>query len=186
MHVKYEVESTSGVSSAFDLAAAKNYLKINNNADDDVIQLLINAIVAHAERFTGYNLQEKVWSVYRSHFHPEMEIRLTDVLSIESIEYQNTNEITTLIDPSTYYLMSIDHFSKIVAKSDWPTDIGYWVGYPVHIKLTTGVNRRYDEILVQMLRHLAFAYENRADDGTDPSFGFNATDFYKSTSIPVF
>lgn len=185
MLFKYENDSYN--SEGILLSDAKSYLKVTNVADDAVIQQLIDGIVIHAERFTGYQIREGDWSAYSDCFELEMELRKTNIETINSIEYVNSLGVVTTVDQNSYYLDSTNLYSTIKLKNgySWPNDV-MEIKDAVRIKFTTSINERYPEILVHMLRHLAFAYENRGDDGVNPSFGVKDSDFYKSVSFPLF
>lgn len=93
----------------FTVAEAKANGRIENDAEDDVVEGCIKAALAYAEKWTGTAFQSQVWELVLDAFpdaSDEIEIPFGPVLSVTSVKYidgdgieQTTTDYETDLTP---------------------------------------------------------------------------------------
>lgn len=179
--MRFEIEEY-GIS-PISLFEAKQYCKVETDDDDTSLAILVSAIVNFAENMTHREVRNNKWFAYLDSFGECLEIRKTVVQAITKIEYTLDGNVLEL-DASNYYLRKgvISSWIELTDSGAWPTVDN--ATDAIRISFTTSPDMRLPIIKVQMLKHLLHAYENRGDESTDPIYGFESADFYKSVSIP--
>ena len=95
--MRFEIKTYG--SSPISVAQVKAYAKINTDADNDVIQTIIDAVVKYAERMTHRELRNNTWNGYADSFDETLELRRMNVEQINKIEYL-VDDVVTLVDNS--------------------------------------------------------------------------------------
>lgn len=152
---------------SIDLGAAKNWLHITHNFEDDLINSIIESAVSFAEDYTGCSFREQQWNLKASavELANGVIITKTPISSFTGITLlTSTNETKTLTDQQ-YFLtvedtrafLSITDYSLLTAASAKFDAVTVTFatngGMPPHI-----------ENAVRML--ISFMYENRGDAPT--------------------
>lgn len=145
------------------LKQAKAYLKVDNDADNAVIQDMIAAVVQYAERYSGRDMREKTWQLVVDCFEDRILLRKSETASITSVKYTVDGSLSTIAD-SVYYLKAGHQFSEILLQEDqkWPDDLDK-VEAGIQIIFVTQTPRYIEQYKVGAFEHLAFLYANRGD-----------------------
>lgn len=186
---------------ALDLAATKNYLKIDpgQTADDELITELIATAAIIFESFTGLNLLTQDYEASCTGFpffiKRQITIGVTEFTCIQLrkaplfifdticflendifVEWSNTEYEVIPGTRSTY--------PAIFAKTEWPRTDQH--PRPVKITFTAGFGATFDSIPIPirtgLLQHIAFMYENRGDCACDKG---GAGSGFGMKSLPV-
>lgn len=89
-----------------DLEAVKRFLRIDGNAQDDDVSLLIQAARSDLERITGQRLLDQVVRVEADSFDDLDLLPVGPVKSIKAVTY-GTPGATTTVDPASVYLTGL-------------------------------------------------------------------------------
>lgn len=145
------------------LADVKTYLKNPPSADDDVIQVMIDACTEWGEKWTGREFRANQWNLFLDCFTTRIQINRDPVDTINSISHLVSSSPVT-IDSSIYYLKKATQFSEILLFEDesWPTDTDERE-QAITIDFTTEQYRCGNTIENGIKRHVAFWYANRGD-----------------------
>ncbi len=139
------------------LETAKDYLKISNTKEDELIISLIKSVTKIFEGYTGRALISQDWSVTCKQFAKQsitLPIRpATFIHKIELIDYRNNS---SLFNARHYYLedQSSELFFNVIPFAN-----------SIRIEYTAGYGATTDsipfEIQTALLSHIAFIYEHR-------------------------
>lgn len=171
--VKYGPEPIS-------LSDAKLFLKVDTTADDSLINNIITQVTLFAEAHTRRELRPNTWNAFSDVFR--IDIKRNPVLSVSSVSYYRLQDgALTTVAASTYQLKREVLSTQIVLAYNalWPTDIANVVE-PIIVTFVTRANQLTNIVKQDMLRHIAWEYENRGDDSND----YDRTRFYLASAIP--
>lgn len=138
---------------------------------------LITTATMAAEFITRRELLEKTFSLYMDSLPDEFRILKSPVLSVTSLQYLHTDNVTWVTIPSTdYYLTKSNTYPTVCLDSGkyWPTITN---DRRQNIKLTfkAGWDSNWGvpkDLQMAMLHHIAVLHEQRGDWGTpDAMFG---------------
>ncbi len=157
------------------LVEAKNYLKVDNNADDSLISLLISAARRMAEEYTRRSFMPQSWQLELDRFsdglsdiYPpswraynggdsSIELPRGPVVAVSLIRSFNlANTVTTV--PAQSYTLADD---RVLLNSgySWPSNLRDKAA--VEINYSTGYAVLPEPIKVSVLLTLSALYENR-------------------------
>lgn len=149
-----------------DLAIAKNFLRVDSTADDDLITSMIDAAVDFASDYTSRQYRtDTQWRLMLDEFDDRLCIRRSPVKAITKIERLVSNVWTT-VSSSVYYLKQDVTFPEILLKSGqtWPTDVDE-IEHGIRIDFTTEPHvASLDQVKQGILRLLSAMYEDRGDN----------------------
>jgi len=183
--IRYEINSFGAL--PISVATAKDYLKVETAADDNMITKLVDGVTVFAERHTGRELRINQWRAFDDDFPSSCwEIRRTPIATIDDIQYIVSGGSVIVAD-TIYELNRSDLYPIIRLSNDqsWPTDIDPNLTDAVLINFTTQADKRIDEIIMAMLRHIADVYENRGDSILMERLA-RGSNFYSNVRIPNF
>lgn len=196
------VDPPSG--SAITLSEAKSWMKITSSADNDLIQMIIDAVELYASSITKRVLQETqfktyrdifgdisdnsafsgfpAWTVYQTHNSSPISLRKSPLVSVDSINYYSGGALT-LVSADAYYVVKKDAYSRVapIYGTSWP--IPDQRMQAVEITFTAGYETLPQDLKVAMLDHILSAYENRGDCGCAESVPNNAKSVYRKYTI---
>lgn len=87
------------------LAEAKLFLRVDGNAEDDLITAMVSAVRISAERYMKQSLMMQTWKlVYNDYVLSETFLPQGPVQSITSVSLVARDGTLTLVDSSAYYL----------------------------------------------------------------------------------
>ena len=129
------------------LEQAKAHLRVEDDAEDDLIAAAIAAVVGHLDGYTGIlgrALMPQVWSEFFG-FWPAsrvLELRLAPVASIVSVRARATDGTEADLDPASYRLLSgssarpillfgLDVALPALASAPDALTVTYRAGYPL-------------------------------------------------------
>ncbi len=171
MSTRYEETGSPGPLPVL-LEEVKAYLKIDTDADDAVITLLIEAATQFAERYTGRDLRTRTWVATLDRFtetHTDrIELRRNQIKAISSVKYWNDADtpVDTTVDAGDYYLVKGQWWAFAVLKASacWPTDVDdEQKEQRIRVTFTTVLPVAIEAIKVALLRILAQMHERRGD-----------------------
>ena len=150
-------------------AEAKSYVKLPSSVleDDALIDALIAFVTDYAEGYVNRALRQQDWTLSLSEFPDSIclfKLRVLEPADITSIEHY-VNGSLVAVDQSTYYLANRTLYDEIllVDGEAWPTDTDTREA-SVEVKFVSKAEFNVvDRMKPGMLRHLAYAYENRGD-----------------------
>lgn len=169
MPLRYRETGTTGPL-PLTVKEVKSYLKIDSDADEEVITLLISAVTSYAEGYTSRDLRTRSWIATLDCFQDRMELRKSEITSITSIKYFDTTPIEQTVSADDYYLRK-DHWWGVVLRkksASWPVDVDTeQAEQRITIEFKTILPTNFDEIKVALLQLVANLYENRGDCETE-------------------
>jgi uncharacterized phiE125 gp8 family phage protein len=157
-----------------DIADLKAHLKIDymDEAQENYINLLIDAAVDSAERFTCRSFINQKWKTFRDFPLEFIELSRGTNGIVNSFKYWNTNNILTDIDSAIYYTKVQDPFSQIIIKDSmsFPSDVLDQQNC-IEIEFTAGYGVTKDTIpaMLRLLlcQHVTWLYENKGNCPVD-------------------
>ncbi len=163
MPLPYRYELTSAGPLPIKLKEAKDYLKVDGDTDNKVLQDMIATVVQYAERYTGRDMRSKTWKLVTDCFEDRILLRKSSVAAVTSVKYSVSGSLVT-IATSVYYLKIGHQFSEILLSDGqiWPTDLDD-IESGIEIIFGTGTARYSETMKIGSLEHLAFLYQNRGD-----------------------
>ena len=140
------------------LKEAKQYLRIDNENDDEMLAHMINIAALAAENYLGLKLQETSWkmTIYN---HLPISIKFVNkpISKIEQVKFIRNNKEISYLLPDQYFLNnSKDMLSFKRLHLAQKTEITYHTGYNETSLPAT--------IKQGMLEHLARLYDFRGSD----------------------
>lgn len=120
MRVKQSKVIAEPDSEPITIDAAKNYLKVFDNEDDSLIDLLRRAAREHIEQLTGLSLVTQTRELKLDYFPFCDTIRLTNgpFQSVTHVKYYDANDVLQTIPSTDYWFDSSD--GRIQIKNTWP------------------------------------------------------------------
>jgi uncharacterized phiE125 gp8 family phage protein len=108
------------------LAEAKQHLRVDHDDEDDDIQMCIDAatgFVDGPDGFLGRALIDQTWDLYLDRFPTrEIKIPLPPLIELESVTYDDSAGVVTVLDPTLYSVDAVSEPGWIVpVNSSWPT-----------------------------------------------------------------
>lgn len=157
-------ERTAVGASPLAIEEARKHLRLDTQADDAIVDLLILAALDIVEGFTGRELRENTWLVRLDCFASRIPIDLHPVKQIDSITHVVAAAPVTIAS-TVYYLKHLPQSAEIVLGVDqeWPDDTDE-IEQAIEITLTTAASKEHAAAgklgALHVLTHL---YENRGD-----------------------
>jgi len=152
------------------LDEAKDYLKITVDADDDLIQALIDACTEWGEKYTARDFRVNQWKLSIDIFETVIKLFRSPINTIDSVEYFNDEEtpVETTVSADVYYQKKLTQHTEIHLQIDqeWPEDV-LEQEQQIAITFSTQPVASIESIKKAILRHVMYMYENRGDCGTD-------------------
>lgn len=144
----------------------KLYLKVDDDADDDLITALINAAVVVAERVMNRDLLTATYIRYSDTISQDLTLRRGGFYELDDIEYMVDGSYNS-VDSDDYEAATDGIFAEL-----WRVNIDEsYDEHPQAIKITfkAGYGATAtdipDDIINALKAHVAFMYENRGDCG---------------------
>ena len=149
------------------LAEAKAQLKLEADftAEDDLIQMYIDAAIINCENYTNTSLNEAKFIVQTTtQFENNLKLNVSPVQSIDSITYKDTDENPQTLDPALYELKPYDKFQSIIYFTDFENIPEVTEG-SIEIAITTGYTAATLPLVIKQAAMLTIGgfYENRQD-----------------------
>ena len=152
------------------LVEAKAHLRIDNDAEDELIGKLIVAARHHIEAAAGLALITQGWSHFLDRWPKSnaVELPLAPVMAIDEVKVYGEDDEAAVIDPSHYFADRITRPARLVLRHDrmWPPPGRMANGIEISVTLGYGeaasdVPQALRSAIVRLLTHW---YENRGDD----------------------
>lgn len=166
-HYKITVAPTSDLITSID---AKDFLKLDSNDDDSLVEELIKSLagaegmiedytnrVIMPTTFTGYfaNLVETQFETY-----PFIQIKKAPLSSIVTVKGM-VDSVLTDIPTTDYYLKETSTYARILFTTAPSVDSN--IAYPLEISFIAGYAAVPDKIKTALKQWITFLYENRGD-----------------------
>ena len=157
-----------------DIADLKSHLKLDyyDETQENYINLLIDAAVDSAERFTGRSFINQKWKTLRDFPLEFIELRRGTNAVVNSFKYKNTLSILTDVPTDVYYVKVSDPYSMIILKDtmSFPSDVIEEQNC-IEIEFTAGYGTTKDTVpaLLRLLlcQHVTWMYENKGNCPVD-------------------
>jgi len=151
------------------LATAKSWLKVDADADDQLLTLLLKVATEYAESYTRRDFRANTWTLLQDAFADRILLRRDPVASITSVGRLVSGSYSS-VSASVYYLKRGQQASEVllVSGEDWPSDEDDRE-HAIQVVFATQAHRSVDQARLGILRHVAWLYENRGD--CDPASG---------------
>lgn len=147
------------------LQDAKDYLKLEHtNADDGLLNGILQVALELAEGYTSQGLREATWKLLVDGFEDEILLKRNPVGAITSVRHL-VDGGWVVVDSGTYYLKKGVQSSRVALKSgeSWPPNTDDR-GQSVEVVFTTGIIEKIKKVRLGILMHVAHLYENRGDN----------------------
>lgn len=161
MNGYYEV--TASGSEPLSVEDAKTFLRIETDADDDLLEILITAARISAERLTNRSFITRTWraSFPGSDCNGQNELAKNPITAVTLVEELIDEDAGTWQAVTDTRLMLTSTFAKI----RYPEVIypPIEAPYGVRVTFTGGYSVLPKDLLQALKMHVAFMYENRGD-----------------------
>lgn len=148
-----------------DLDYVREYLKCPPALDNGFVSNLIKMTTQYGEAFTGREFRANNYTLWLDDFKSRITLRRSPVDTVTSVN-RLVNDVTTPVAASDYYLKKGSRYSEVLLKSSgtgaWPTDQDD-IEHSISIIFVTAAYPNASVYQTAMLKHIAFAYENRGD-----------------------
>ena len=185
MPLTYHYELTDNGALPIKVKEAKDYLKVDNDTDNTLIQNLLATVVQYGERYTGRDFRVKTWKLVTDCFEDRILLRKSEIASVTSVKYTLLGTLTTIA--TSVWTLKIGHqFSEVILKDGqtWPADLDE-VESGIEIIFVTQIPRYIEAMKTGVFEHLAFLYQNRGDcDVNVAALKSGATEKYDQGRIP--
>jgi len=118
---------TAPAATPVSLSEVKEFLRIDHNAEDTSLTILLNAAVARVERFTNLKLINQTWLIYFDHFPTEnfLNLRAGPLSSITSVKYSDENGTQATFSSANYIARTSGQHGEIILKLGmvWPDTV---------------------------------------------------------------
>ena len=155
------------------LSEAKLHCRIDENADNATIAMLIKAATGVCENYMRRPIMTQEFKQYFDRWPGEsyLELGRTPLISVTSVKTYDESDVATTFNASNYYVDTATQPGRIVLRSgvSWPS----WIrrANPIEIQFKAGYgtdpNSVPAEIRMAVLNTIAFLYENRGDAVAD-------------------
>lgn len=154
----------------------RSYLKLESDADDALLTLLLKSATEFAEKYTRRDLRVNTWTLLIDAFADRIVLRRDPVDSITSVKYldDQSTPVQQTVAAAVYYLKKGVQTSEILLAPDQEYPDGSTdeltvneKEHSIEIVFATVAHRCVDQARLGIMRHAAFLYENRGD--CDPS-----------------
>lgn len=157
----------------FTLEQMKNYLRVDDDDDDEFISALISASRERVEDLTGRCLMPQQWQFALDRFPPhrtEILLPRAPLISVESISYLDLDGQRVTLDPSGYVVDELSEPTRIrpARNTTWPAHVEDTNS--VIITFTVGYSIVPQSLLQAMRLIAASYYDNRAEVVQGASF----------------
>jgi uncharacterized phiE125 gp8 family phage protein len=133
----------------------KNFLRIDFDSDDILLQKALNTATRQCELKIGQTLNQKTYlmSIYNPLKTNKIKLKYEPIISVEKIEHIDENENTSLISTDNYKTMSDIGIIKFfnIPLNYYKLDITYKAGY-MNVP---------DDLKQGLLFHIAKIYEDK-------------------------
>jgi hypothetical protein len=166
--------------SAFDLATAKLFLRVDYAADDALITSLVSAATKLCENYLNWHIldytytaifngipAEKLTGVGRSVYFLEptkLELKKIHVQSIVEVKSVDVTGVESIFPNTNYHLLATDnsYFIELEEASSWPSPLRSWDSFHVRFKCGYNSVSEIDESIISAIKIILFDfYENR-------------------------
>ena len=146
----------------------KVYLKIDTDADNDLLHHLAETVTEYAERYTGRELRANTWTLQLDTFPTRICLRRDPIASITSITYKDDADASQTVTNTVYTLKKGVQRSEIILLPDqeWPSLV---TDQEQHITVTfvTAASAKLEQAQGGIKQMVAYLYENRGDCSVD-------------------
>jgi uncharacterized phiE125 gp8 family phage protein len=104
------------------VAEAKEWLLVDYDDQDEVIEAIIKAARLKIEKRCGISIAMKQYGMKVGGFSNRIELPYPPVISVDSIKYLDGDGVEQTVDASDYVLMQDDYVPYVFATGGWPTD----------------------------------------------------------------
>ncbi len=161
--MRYELTDAGPV--PLDVNYVREYLKCPSTLDDEYISNLIRMATQYGETFTGRDLRASTWTLWLDVFPLRIVLRRSPVASVTSVN-RMVSSVLTPVTSADYYLKKSIRYSEVLLDSTgsgaWPDDVDDNED-SVNVIFVTEAYPNASVYQTAMLKHIAFAYENRGD-----------------------
>ncbi|QGR03382.1 hypothetical protein EDL79_02135 [Ehrlichia ruminantium] len=150
------------MSSPITLSEAKSFLRINNNADDKLINNLIAIASEYAQWYIEKSLMRQIWQIScNGHIPRKIQLPFNPIIKVNYVKIIHTNGSEELIDKKQYYVdTALSHILFHTQANVNRIEILYEAGY-------TDTSLIPAQIKHGILHHVAVAYKNRESENTN-------------------
>jgi hypothetical protein len=149
--------------SIFDLQTVKQYLKIDDNNDDNIINIIIDYAINYAQKITNTLISQDIYDIYVCDIqNNQIKLNLKPISNINTIEANGMQ-----LDSGTEYI--IENNCIIFNNSTTECRINLLGGY-------TSLALLPPELKMAILMHISAAYDNRS--GTSQAVPFAVNNIY--------
>jgi len=187
INYKYALEETEAPAiEPLSLTEVKNYIKVEHDSDNSLIESLIASARIICELMTGVNLINRNYSMYiDSWADRELYLPMAPVQSISAVKVYGEAGTSSDFSVSSFYLDNKNLFKpRIVLNSGAVTPIPTRDANGIEICITSGfgaASSDIPELLKQgMLQLIAYMYENRGDSLNNATRLSGAREIFKS------
>ena len=149
------------------LSVALDYLKVEDSTDEDLVRMMLDAVLLAGEGYTGRDFRANTWHLFLDEFADPIWLEKSEVASVSSVSHW-TSAAFAAVTSSVYQTTELELNSRIDLAEDqvWPdrsttaTDV---IKHGVRVAFVTRETQYIDRAKIAMLHHLSHLYANRGD-----------------------
>jgi uncharacterized phiE125 gp8 family phage protein len=154
------IRITGASGSPVTVEEAKANARVTDDAEDDLVQTLIDAATAHCEMLSGVAIGAQTWELVLDAFPDgDIVVDLGPVTSVTSIKYLDEDGAEQTMSASDYVVDVASRSGRISAPDGWPT--ASETLNAVRVRFVTGTDAPKDvkQAILLLVTHW---YDNRA------------------------
>jgi hypothetical protein len=105
------------------VAQAKNWLRVTGDAEEVLIQGIINGAVAYAENYLNRTIGQNSYMMSLNHFSELVELRLPPVSAVTKIEYFDTDGAVQQFDVLKTRVNKEEGYLSLKQGEQWPDNV---------------------------------------------------------------
>lgn len=145
---------TPSATLAVSVAEAKANGRIDYNTDDALIETLIRAATAYAERACGIAFEAQTWELTLDGFPAaEIELGRGPLVSVTSVKYDDVDGAEQTVDPDAYAVDAASPDGWVVPVGAWPATMATINAVRVRFIIGRGTPHDVKQAILLLVEH---------------------------------
>jgi uncharacterized phiE125 gp8 family phage protein len=153
----------AAASAPVDLEEVKLWCKIETDADDAIVEMLISAAAEQVQAFLGKAINEQTWLITLPSLVDVVELHPGPVIEVLSIKYLDVDRVQQTLDPAFYIEDTISVPARLVRDPDqtFPQTASSSIPNVVEIEFNAGPEVADPRVKAAIMAAVAQWYDNR-------------------------
>lgn len=153
----------AAASAPVELEEVKLWCKIETDADDAIVEMLISAAAEQVQTFLGKATGDQTWLMTLPAFSDVVELQPGPVTDVLSVKYLDADRVQRTLDPAVYIEDTISVPARLVRDPDqvFPATASATIPNVIEIRFTAGPEVADPRIKASIMAAVAEWYDNR-------------------------